>query len=150
MIALAFDGDKLTGDLQVGSAGLVQDDDLTSCVLISLFTDRRARADDPLPAGAGDDRRGWLGDALATVEGDRIGSRLWLLKREKQTEETRRRAIEYCREALAWMITDGLARQIDFDAEWLNSDGLLGVPITIYRPDGTIFRQSVTVATGAA
>jgi len=150
MIAIEFDGTRLIGDLKLGAAGLEQDDDLTTCVLVSLFTDRRARADDPLPAGAGDDRRGWLGDALATIEGDRIGSRLWLLKREKQTNETKRRAITYCREALAWLIDDNLATQIDIAAEWLpDRDGILGVDIVVRRPDGSTHRQSVAVGIGA-
>jgi len=150
MIAIAFDGRLLAGDLQLGSGGLAQDDSLTTSVLISLFTDRRARADDPLPAGDGDDRRGWLGDALAEIEGDRIGSRLWLLRREKETEETRKRAIDYCREALAWIIEDQLATKIDIAAEWVRpGSGLLGLQIVIYRTDGRLERQSVSVATGA-
>jgi phage gp46-like protein len=147
MIAIAFDTASLSGDLDLGPSGLAQDDTLTTSVLISLFSDRRARADDPLPNNSDGDRRGWLGDALADTEGDRIGSRLWLLKREKQTEETRRRAEEYCREALAWLIDDGLAVRVDVTAEWV-AMGILGVEIVIFQADGTAVTQKVNVATG--
>ena len=148
MIAISFNGMQMSGDLSIGSTGLVQDDSLTTCVLVSLFTDRRARPDDPLPAGNGDYRRGWVGDALADRSDDRIGSRLWLLRREKQTEETRRRAEEYCREALAWLVSDGLASRIDVSAEWVRQ-GLLGVVIVIDRVDGERERHAIDVTTGA-
>ena len=40
---------------------------------------------------AANPRRGWVGDAL-DGQGRRLGSLLWLLSREKQTEQTRLRA----------------------------------------------------------
>ncbi len=147
MIAVSFDGLKMSGDLSLSPTGLARDDGLTTCVLVSLFSDRRARADDPLPEGTGDYRRGWIGDALADIDGDRIGSRLWLLRREKQTEETRRRAEDYCREALAWLISDGLATAVAVAAEWVRM-GMLGVEIVIDRIDGSRERHAINVTTG--
>jgi phage gp46-like protein len=146
MIALAFDTTTLSGDLDLAGAGLAQDDSLTTSVLISLFSDRRARADDPLPDNGNGDRRGWLGDALADIEGDRIGSRLWLLKREKQTEETRRRAEEYCREALAWLVSDSLAVKVGVTADWV-AMGILGVEIDILQADGKTENLKINVPT---
>jgi len=147
MIALSWDGELMTGDVQLGRSGLVRDDGLTTAVLISLFTDRRAKADDPLPDG--NDRRGWVGDAISPVDGDRIGSRLWLLRREKQTEETRRRAEEYAREALAWLIEDGLAARVEVSAEWV-ARGVLGCLIVIHLAAGGVERLAVNIAAGAA
>ncbi|WP_200894101.1 phage GP46 family protein [Xanthomonas sp. MUS 060] len=51
---------------------------LVRAVLISLFTWRRANADDTLPDPRGF-RMGWWGDTYPVVANDRIGSRLWLL-----------------------------------------------------------------------
>ena len=122
MIALGWDNNLMGGVLPF--AGGFQDDaGLGTSALISLFTDRRAGGDDGLPPA---ERRGWVGDVLAEVPGDRYGSRLWLLKREKQTEETRIRAEEYAREALEWMVDDGLVSAIEVEAAWV-APGMLGL-----------------------
>lgn len=148
MLALAFDPATLTADLALDeSGGLRQDDPIRINVLVSLFTDRRARPDDPLDAG--EDRRGWCGDALAEIAGDRIGSRLWLLRREKQTEETRRRAIGYAEEALAWMVEDGLARRVSVDAAWARR-GALALDIVIDLTAGGAARLPIAIVAGAA
>lgn len=69
------------------------DDGLMTAVIISLFTDARAHDDDPLPderVGVSSDRRGWWGDCLPDAQGEQtlesIGSRLWLLWREKDLD----------------------------------------------------------------
>lgn len=134
MIAVDLDPITLTGDLVLGSSGLSQDSSLKTAVILSLFTDRRAALDDSVVG----DRRGWVGDALAD-DGDRWGSRLWLLKREKQTEETRRRAIDYANEALAWLIDDGVASLVDVSAEWVRPT-MLGLTIQITLASGSAER----------
>ena len=125
MIALGWDNNLMGGVLPF-DRGFAHDDGLGTAALISLFTDRRASADE---VAAPAERRGWVGDALAEVESDRIGSRLWLLKREKQTEETRQRAEEYAREALAWVVDDGLVTDIEVEAAWVAA-GMLGLRVT--------------------
>ena len=87
---------------------------LARAVVISLFTWGRARADDELP---GTERMGWWGDSHPAVARDRIGSRLWLLARAKITAHTAQRAREYAEEALAWLVTDGVASQVLVHAE---------------------------------
>lgn len=114
------------------SAGLAGDDGLETAVVLSLFTDRRAEPDDALP-GRDDDRRGWWGDAFPDVPGDRIGSRLWLLGREKQTVATLVRAQHYAQEALAWLVADGIARSVDVIAS-IPRNGVLGLEVAISRP----------------
>lgn len=129
MIALGWNAAELRGEVQLAaSGGLATDDGLKTSVLLSLFLDRRARPDDALPDAAAGDRRGWVGDAFDL--GDRIGSRLWLLAREKQTEETRRRAEEYAAEALDWLVEDGLASAVRISAEWI-ATGILGLRIEV-------------------
>ena len=107
-IRAVFIGDKMVSDYELDTGALLADAGLQTAVIISLFTDRRAEPDDTLPAEASD-KRGWWGDAIAvqvngrTVEDDRIGSRLWLLSREKQLASVVERARQYCKEALASM-----------------------------------------------
>ena len=130
----------LAQDLSVAIDGVTLDplpaglDELARAVVISLFTWRRARPGDVLPDGGGD-RQGWWGDTFAPVEGDRIGSRLWLLARSALTQETLNRARDYAAEALAWLIEDGVAARVEVTAERM---GLSGLALTcrIWRDDG--------------
>lgn len=78
-------------------------------MLISLFSWRKSEEDDGIKAP---NRQGWWGDTYATVAGDRIGSRLWLLQREKILPLTLQRAEAYAKEALQWMIDDRLVERI--------------------------------------
>ena len=74
---------------------------LLRAVVISLFSWRRAATDDPLDDA---ERYGWWGDSYPTVADDRIGSRLWLLRRVKLTSATQRDAEFYVHEALQWLL----------------------------------------------
>lgn len=77
--------------------GMYPKNRLHRALMISLFTWRRANRDDRLDDS---ERMGWWGDSL---NDDKIGSRLWLLGREKLTNETVRRAKTYAVEATKWM-----------------------------------------------
>ena len=133
-IALIWNPDAFGADIAMAGPDLATDDGLKTAIIISLFTDARANADDPLPQ-AGADRRGWWGDVAPLVEGDHIGSRLWLLSREKQLSSVLGRAEEYAKEALAWLLADGVAAEISVTAEVVR-DGVLGLGVIIVRPDG--------------
>lgn len=98
-------------------------DPLVRAVIISLFTWRRANADDVPPEG---ERMGWWGDSVPTIANDRIGSRLWLLRREKLLPATLQRAEGYARESLQWLIDDGLVLAVAVSA---SRDGLERVPL---------------------
>lgn len=135
---LIFDTSQLTADLRVVGGQLEAETGLLTSVVISLFSDRRAREDDPLPAGESS-LRGWWGDYVPPVEGDRIGSRLWLLSREKTLESVRVRAVEYAREALRWLIEDAVAERVDVEAEIQKLPGgivpsVLALVVAIWRP----------------
>lgn len=120
MIGLDWGQTRLTPDLALAPSGAVaREDGLRTSILLSLFLDARAGAEDPLPDPLNRDRRGWVGDALSPTAEDRFGSRLWLLAREKQSEATRLRAELYAREALTWMIEEGLARTLSVSAAWV-------------------------------
>lgn len=135
-------------DWAIVGPSLADDDGLDSAVILSLFIDRRANDDDLLPDDS-TDRRGWWADAFASVPGDLIGSRLWLLAREKDMQAVVIRAREYVEEALAWLLDDGVARRVEVQTGWVDrvlgsltptrtersASGVLGIGITIYRPD---------------
>lgn len=119
------------GDWRVLGPRLEEDDGLETAVIHSLFTDARALPNDELPDPKGD-RRGWWGDNFPSVPGDRYGSRLWLLSREKQLDAVLPRAKAYAQEALQWLIADGIARSVTVVAEIVR-DGVLGLAIEIRR-----------------
>jgi phage gp46-like protein len=87
---------------------------LTRAVLISLFTWRRALTDDPVDD---DELFGWWGDSYPDIADDRIGSRLWLLRRVKLTDATQRDAEFYANEALRWLLDEGHAIAIEITSE---------------------------------
>ncbi|MEW5422646.1 phage GP46 family protein [Amorphus sp. 3PC139-8] len=131
--------------------------DLVTALVISLFTDRLAEADDVIPDGS-TDRRGWWADQDAEeIWGPgaaMIGSRLWLLSREKRVPATRTRAETYVREAIAWMADPAVAAVARFDvaclwrdlasgletidiAQLRGADGVLVARIVAYQRDGS-------------
>lgn len=124
---------EMGADLSLENLSLVQDDTLKTAVVLSLFIDRRAEADDELPDNTGN-RRGWWADTYADVLDDRIGSRLWLLSREKQLPSVLARAKEYAEEALAWLVEDGVAESVTVETWWVRM-GVMGLLVKIFRPD---------------
>jgi phage gp46-like protein len=108
-------------------------DDLVRSVLISLFTWRRANADDATEG----QKMGWWADAYARTAGDKIGSRLWLLARAKLTNDTLNRAREYAQEALQWMQDDGVVLRADVVTERMGLDAL-AMSVTLHQNDGSL------------
>lgn len=139
-------------DLAV-SGGLVRETGFETAVLTSLLLNRRAAPEDALPYGYKgkngalmDDRQGWVGDVL-DAQGRLVGSRLWLLDQELATEETRKRAVEYVREALQWTIDDGHVRRIDINAEWGNPTRL-DMDVDVHLASGDVFSLRVNYESG--
>jgi phage gp46-like protein len=86
------------------------ENNLYSAIVVSLFTDRRARPDevaDPMK------RRGWIGDLVSDVPDDRIGSGLWLYEQRRLTDDVVAGIAAEARNALQWMLDDGLCDSID-------------------------------------
>jgi phage gp46-like protein len=137
-------------DFTIAGNDLATDAGLESAVLISLFTDRRASNDDEIPDGT-DDRRGYWGDSFPVVPDDLIGSRLWLLSREKELPSVLTRAREYAQEALQWLIDDRVLDRIEVIAEVV-SRGVLGLQVTLHRPNQktAVFRYDLNWAAQAA
>lgn len=121
-----------TGDLAVVANDLARDDSFKSSVGRSLFSWRRADDTDKLPPGT-TERYGWWGDTQSDIPDDRYGSRLYLLKREKQTEETRQRAKQYSAEALDWIIEDRATDEVTVDVTYI-AQGVMAIDVAIYKP----------------
>ncbi len=130
-------------DLEIENGDLKFDEGLETAISISLFSDRRV-TDEELPELA-ESKRGWWGDLFPELEGDKIGSRLWTLMREKRLVETLRRAEDYAKEALKWLLDDGIVESIvvtaEFDGEPI--EGRLFMQIDITRPPGRESRYQV-------
>ena len=119
-------------ELATSAAAMTEENSLQTAVIMSLFTDRLANTDDVIPDKT-NDRRGWWADSVASTEDDNIGSRLWLLDREKQTTNVLRKAEEYAYEALEWLIEDEVASAVRVVAT-NPRDGWLNLNIQIDRP----------------
>ena len=100
--------------------------------VISLLTWRRADAGDVLDD---DQRYGWWGDSFPTLADDRIGSRLWQLRRRSLTADTERDAIAFAREALAWMLDDGRVSAVTVTAA--RGVNRLDLVVVLSMKDGT-------------
>lgn len=122
-------------DIEVAKNDITKDDGLETAVIISLFTDRRVGIEELPPLET--DRAGWWGDMFPEIENDEIGSKLWLLMREKQTNQTLSRVVEYCKEALQWMIEDGIAESVEVSAEYPEREKL-SLAISIQKPKGKV------------
>jgi phage gp46-like protein len=133
-IALIFDPDTMDFDAALDGADLKSETGLATAIYMSWFTDAPAKPGDVIPDGT-NDGRGWWGDYNARVDGDRIGSRLWLLKRSKRTAEVIRLAADYAREGLQWMIADGVAAAVDVSAGAQSTAGIL-LTAVITKPGG--------------
>lgn len=110
---------------------------LRRAVMISLFTWRRAEPDDDT-----DTPFGWWGDTWPTVQNDRIGSRLHLLKRSTLTNQTAQKAKEYIAQALNWMIDDGIALRVDIEVVRSSLDRLIATVI-LTLPDHNIKTMTI-------
>jgi phage gp46-like protein len=131
-LALTWVDQLGAADLSMIDSDIASDRTMVTAVILSIFVDRRADPDDVPPSGDPTDMRGWWADQFSAVEGDRIGSRLWLLDRAKLTSETARNAEGYIREALAWMIEDRVVSSVDVETVTTAASLLIGV--TLHRP----------------
>lgn len=133
-ISITWDAANSRGDWTMAGPVLATGNDIETAVLISIFSDRVAQPGDVIPDGT-NDRRGWWADDDVP-----IGSRMWLLRRAKQTLQTLQLAYDYLAEALQWMIDDGVVARFDISTQWVRT-GTLGAVIVAYSPTGTILSK---------
>ena len=140
-LKVRYDSDLRAGDFLFSDNDLELDDGLETAVWISLFTDRRAAPDDELPDPNSTNKRGWWGDKVSPdIEGDEIGSKLWLLERSKTTDETLIDAERHVQDCLQWMLDDLVAKEINVTTERMQlNDGTetIGIQVEILKVDGS-------------
>jgi phage gp46-like protein len=153
-IGLTYNPTFQAWDIALDGADLAQDDGLQTAIVLSLFLDRHANADDPLPPGS--TRRGWWGDRVAPLARpacgngstpDRIGSRLWIVWRERQLPALLPRVKDIIAEALAWLVEDGWASSLDIAVSF-PARGRLAYSITAHKPTGGTINVTQHVAWG--
>lgn len=127
-------------DLAVDSStgALAVDPTLKTAILISFGSRARAKPDDRLqdPTELG----GWWGDAFADVPGDNFGSRFWTLQ-GLHMGEALPLAEPIAREALQWMVEDGLADSFEIEVEAVQKDRI-GIRVGVVQPGDTLIRWS--------
>lgn len=130
---------------------------LHTAIVIALFTDKRIQPDHPLYYLVDDgDPRGWFGDGEdihpELGEGE-MGSLLWVFERAPLTEEIRRWVEAIALDALAPLITQGVATRIDAQAIAKFAVNRCDLDVQLYAKDGSrlynykfddIWQQSVT------
>lgn len=137
-VLVQWDNLNTTGDWVLAIGDLQTGQDLETACLVSLFTDRLATPDF-IPTDGTTDRRGWWADPYNDQP---LGSNLWQLERAKKTRDTLGLARTYALESLQWLVTDGIAAAVDVDTRWIGPEGttMLGIAISITKPDGTLTR----------
>lgn len=141
MTSIAMTLSDFGADIVLKDGDLLPDTGLVSAVFLSLFSDARA------PDGHSEVRGWWPDDRR-----DRFGSHLWLMGREKLTNETALKAQSYAQEALQWLIDDGIASAVRVTAD-IVKPVTLSLHIQITRGDASRYahlwdlssNQSVTV-----
>lgn len=134
MIQLLLDAASQTVDLQRPDGTLILSSELLdTVVMVSLFTRQQADSDDELPEPKSH-REGWWADPYADERGYKIGSKLWLLGRSKTTRATLNKARIYSRDALQWMIDDGIVEEIEVEVE-RQENGRCAFRVEIPKPD---------------
>lgn len=102
------------------------EDSFDATLIVSLFTDARADANEvPVP----EDRRGWIGNLGYPYQ---IGSKLWLLSQSRITSETAQRVRSVVQDALRHYVDNGLAKSVDVTAEATEDSIAFSVTINRY------------------
>lgn len=129
-VLMTYDNDTQEVDLAEDANGCISlEGGFETSTLISMHTNRRARPSDEEPQVFG-----WWGDSLADVQGDQIGSLLWLLARTNLTTATLRKAKLFISDAFRWYVDDGIAESVEVVTEREDPD-MLKVQVRITRPN---------------
>lgn len=124
---------------RLATYSLAMEDTLQTAITLSLFSDARPGAGDPVPSGVSD-LRGWVGDEFqqpASGQLERFGSLLWLVMYGKTSDQVLDLAKFYASESLAWLVRDGIASKVVVDAVWVQAgeDDRLAIRPQIFKAD---------------
>lgn len=129
-------------DISLENGAVILDDGLYTAVLLSLFSQARARTEDILPFETDSifARRGWWGEQFLLLDSGFFGSRLWLNAREKTTIAALERMQENALDSLQWLTNEGIAKEVIVVVEREPARDVedASLLVTITRPDGTV------------
>jgi phage gp46-like protein len=124
------------GNIELTDNDVTVDNGLNTAVYLSLFTD--IRVDDETLLDDNSDKRGYWGDVF---DDKPMGSKLWLLAREKKLNTVLEKAKIYCVEALKWLIDDGIAKKITINTEAVDGEqNILGIEAIIQKPSDDVLK----------
>lgn len=126
-------------DIVLQGADFKQAIDLQTAIVISLFSDGRSEIDDATPLS-----RGWAGDSLNQDQESLTGSRIWLLRNGKLTNQTLTDLEDFAIKATQWIIDNKIATEITATASFLNkAEGRVSLHLAVTEPQGNIEREYV-------
>lgn len=121
-------------DIGITNQAFDSDESLKTAITVSLLSWARAEPGDVVPDA--EDLQGWWGDTYSRVSGDQFGSRLWTLIGRPITAQLLSEFETLCREALQWLIDDGVIATLEFQVEQIGLD-TVGARIGVRRPRDT-------------
>lgn len=131
-IRIFWDNSQALGDWALAEGDLQTGQDLETACLVSLFSDALATPDF-VPTDGTTDRRGWWADYY----GDQpLGTNLWQLDRAKTTRANLGLAQSTTRQALQWLIDDGVVADIIVNTQWVTRS-MMGIAVALTKPDGS-------------
>jgi len=136
-IKLIFDAEEQYAEFVLADRDVERDSGFETAVLLTLLTDKRAEAGDPLPDDSGY-KGGWWGDSLPVVPDYEMGTKLWLLQRSKTLTEIPAIAKEYLADGFKWMVEDGIIKSVDITVERRRDlKDTLYITLSFMKPEGT-------------
>jgi phage gp46-like protein len=118
-------------DLELQNGDLALVNNFNTALQMVIYCERRA---DPSEVRPPQLRRGWWGNELSLVAGFEIGSKLWLLKQARRTQDTLNKAITYTQEGLQWLVDDGYLDKVEVEG-FFSGDSGIRLEIRLLRPD---------------
>lgn len=118
-------------------------DGLEAAIITSVFSDRRARADEVPDATK---RRGWIGNLVSEVPGDNFGSGLWLYEQSRLTAATENGVRTEAQQALDWMTDEAL---ISYSVAFTRADPVtrqVYLYIQLFEPSGDATERAYRLA----
>lgn len=121
-------------DIAVMDGEILIEDTLETSIVLSLLSDRRVRQDELSREFT--DQRGFWGDLLG--DSPPIGSKLWLLNREKLAYGPRFKAENYAKEALEHLVEDDFLDGCEVSASYKDDALLLEVDNFLISTDSEV------------
>lgn len=121
-----------TFDIVIENGDFANEDGFDTNIWVSLFTDARADVSQVLVP---ENRRGWLGNLVSEIPERQLGGYLWLAEQRRLNQDTLNEITDYVRKSLEWMVTDGIAVEIDVKGQIIPRTGI-AASVTITSIDG--------------